>query len=101
MPKSVVHPTFAGVAIALTIPACPKLTSEKILVNAKKTINSMQKKSKPVDVLGGFRDHEQVLEVRDFAENASTPLRRWEDTLDIPVALFFLPLFVRTNTGYP
>jgi NhaA family Na+:H+ antiporter len=101
MLKSGVHPTFAGVAIALTVPARPKLTSEKLLVKAKTIINSMQKKSKPVDVLGSRTDHEQVLEVRDFAERASTPLRRWEGSLELPVALFILPLFVLTNAGVP
>ena len=101
MLKSGVHPTFAGVAIALTVPARPKLTSEKLLVKAKTIINSMQEKSKPVDVLGSRTDHEQVLEVRDFAERASTPLRRWEDALELPVALFILPLFVLTNAGVP
>ncbi len=101
MLKSGVHPTFAGVAIALTVPARPMLTSEKLLVKAKTIINSMQKQSKPVDVLGSRTDHEQVLEVRDFAERASTPLRRWEDALGLPVALFVLPLFVLTNAGVP
>ena len=101
MLKSGVHPTFAGVAIALTIPARPKLTSEKLLVKAKTIINTMQKKSKPVDVLGSRTDHERVLEVRDSAERASTPLRRWEDMLALPVALFILPLFVLANAGVP
>jgi NhaA family Na+:H+ antiporter len=101
MLKSGVHPTFAGVAIAMTVPARPKLTSEKLLVKAKTIINSMQKQSKPVDVLGSRTDHEHVLEVRDFAERASTPLRRWEDALALPVALFILPLFVLTNAGVP
>jgi Na+:H+ antiporter, NhaA family len=91
MLKSGVHPTFAG----------PKLTSEKLLVKAKTVINSMQKQSKPVDVLGSRTDHEQVLEVRDFAERATTPLRRWEDVLELPVALFILPLFVLVNAGVP
>jgi NhaA family Na+:H+ antiporter len=101
MLKSGVHPTFAGVVVAFTVPARPKLTSEKLLVKAKKTINSMQKQSKPVDVLGSRKDHKQVLEVRDFAEHASTPLRRWEDALGLPVALFILPLFVLANAGVP
>lgn len=101
MLKSGVHPTFAGVAIALTVPARPKLTSEKLLVSAKTIISSMQKKSRPVDVLGSRSDHEQVLEVRDFAERASTPLRRWEDALELPVALVILPLFVLVNAGVP
>lgn len=101
MLKSGVHPTFAGVAIALTIPARPKLTSEKLLIKAKTIINTMQGKSKPVDVLGSRIDHERVLEVRDSAERASTPLRRWEDILALPVALFILPLFVLANAGVP
>lgn len=101
MLKSGVHPTFAGVAIALTIPARPKLTSKKLLVKAKTIINTMQKKSKPVDVLGSRADHKRVLEVRDSAERASTPLRRWEDMLALPVALFILPLFVLANAGVP
>jgi NhaA family Na+:H+ antiporter len=99
MLKSGVHPTFAGVAVALTVPARPKLTSDKQLVKAKSTINSMQEKSSPIDVLGSRTDHDQVLEMRDFAEHASTPLRRWEDALGLPVALFILPLFVLANAG--
>ena len=99
MLKSGVHATVAGVAIALTVPARPKLASEKLLDKAKSTINSMQKKTEEVDVLGSRQDHEQVLEVRDFAERASTPLRRWEDALDLPVALFVLPLFALINAG--
>ena len=99
MLKSGVHPTVAGVAIALTVPARPKLTSTKLLNKAKVIISSMHKKTQAVDVLGNRQDHEQVLEVRDFAERASTPLRRWEDTLDLPVALFILPLFALANAG--
>lgn len=101
MLKSGVHPTLAGVAIAFTVPARPKLTSEKLLVSAKGIISSMQKKSSPVDVLGNGLDHEHLLEVRDFAEKAGTPLRRWEDALELPVALFILPLFVLANAGIP
>ncbi|MGK0261247.1 MAG: NhaA family Na+:H+ antiporter, partial [Candidatus Azotimanducaceae bacterium] len=99
MLKSGVHPTVAGVAIALTVPARPKLASGKLLDKAKSIITRIQKETKRVDVLGSRRDHDQVLEVRDFAERASTPLRRWEDALDLPVALFVLPLFALTNAG--
>ncbi|MCP8687294.1 Na+/H+ antiporter NhaA [Marinobacterium sedimentorum] len=99
MLKSGVHPTFAGVAIALTIPARPMLAPGDLLDKAKTKINSMQKHEDEVDVLGSRQDHEQVLEIRDFAERASTPLRRWEDALDVPVALFVLPLFALANAG--
>ena len=99
MLKSGVHPTVAGVLIALTVPARPKLASEELLDEAKSTITTMQNETENVDVLGSRRDHEQVLEVRNFAVRASTPLRRWEDALELPVALFILPLFALTNAG--
>ncbi len=98
MLKSGVHPTVAGIAIALTVPARPKMSSGKLLDKAKSIISSMQKKNK-VDVLGSRRDHEKILEARDVAERASTPLRRWEDALDLPVVLFVLPLFALVNAG--
>lgn len=101
MLRSGVHPTFAGVAIALTVPGRPKSKPEKLLKEAKTTIDSMLETPDPVDVLGSRTDHEQVLEVRDIAQGASTPLRRWENALDLPVALFVLPLFALVNAGVP
>ncbi|MEP7703280.1 Na+/H+ antiporter NhaA [Paraglaciecola sp. 25GB23A] len=99
MLKSGVHPTVAGVAIALTVPARPKRASEKLLAKAKSIISALQKKKQEVDVLGSKQDHQQVQEVREVAERASTPLRRWEDILDLPVSLLILPLFAFTNAG--
>ncbi|MEH6735792.1 MULTISPECIES: Na+/H+ antiporter NhaA [unclassified Shewanella] len=99
MLMSGVHATVAGVAIALTVPARPKLASAKSLDKAKTTISSLQQEIEEVDVLGSQEDHKQVLEVRDLAEHAGTPLRRWEDVLHLPVALFILPLFALTNAG--
>ncbi|MDC2887975.1 Na+/H+ antiporter NhaA [Psychrosphaera sp. G1-22] len=43
MLQSGVHTTVAGVAIALTVPASPKLETEQLLGNAKSLISSMQK----------------------------------------------------------
>jgi NhaA family Na+:H+ antiporter len=99
MLMSGVHATVAGVAIALTVPARSKLGSGESLDEAKKTIISMQKEIGDVDALGSSQDHKQVLEIRDLAENAGTPLRRWEDVLHLPVALFILPLFALINAG--
>ncbi len=99
MLNSGVHATVAGVAIALTVPARPKLSADKLLDKAKSKISSLQKNDKDVDVLASKTDHEKVLEVRDVAEEASTPLRRWEDALELPVSLFILPLFALINAG--
>ncbi len=99
MLKSGVHPTVAGVAVAFTVPARPKLASDILLDSAKSKIKSMRNEEKVVDVLANRQDHDHVLEVRNFAERASTPLRRWEDALGMPVALFILPMFALANAG--
>lgn len=99
MLKTGVHPTVAGVAIALTVPARPEVASGKLLKKAKSIIQSIEEKPKSVDVLGNKDDHKKVLQVRDVAEEASTPLRRWEDALHLPVSLFILPIFALTNAG--
>ena len=39
--------------------------------------------------------------VESLARDATTPLRRWEDSLELPVALFVLPLFAFLNAGLP
>ena len=90
MLNSGVHATVAGVAIALTVPARPKLAADKLLNKAKSKISSLQRSAETVDVLANKQDHDKVLEVRDVAERASTPLRRWEDALELPVSLFAL-----------
>jgi NhaA family Na+:H+ antiporter len=99
MLKTGVHPTVAGVAIALTVPARPEVASGKLLKKAKSIIKSIEKKPQSVDVLGNKEDHDKILKVRDVAEEASTPLRRWEGALHLPVSLFILPLFALTNAG--
>jgi NhaA family Na+:H+ antiporter len=99
MLNSGVHATLAGVAIAFTVPARAKKTYENPLVSAKRLITSIEDTLQPIDVLGSRLDHKRVVEIRDFAEHASTPLRRWEDALELPVALAILPLFVLTNAG--
>ena len=99
MLKTGVHPTVAGVAIALTVPARPEVASGKLVKKAKSIIKSIEKKPQSVDVLSNKDDHDEILKVRDVAEEASTPLRRWEGALHLPVSLFILPLFALTNAG--
>lgn len=101
MLKSGVHATFAGVAIALTIPAKPKIASKKLIDQAKSVLRKLDKKPNPIDVLSSRKDHERVINVRDAAQSASTPLRRWQDAMELPVNLMILPLFVLVNAGVP
>ena len=51
MLKSGVHPTLAGVGIAFTVPARPRLTSGNFLISAKRVIRSIEETVKPIDVM--------------------------------------------------
>ncbi|WP_259367980.1 Na+/H+ antiporter NhaA [Colwellia sp. BRX8-9] len=99
MLQSGVHATVAGVVIAFTVPAKPKLATEKLLGNAKSIISSIQKNTEDIDVLASKNDHKKVLAISELSEHANTPLRRWENTLHLPVAIFILPLFALINAG--
>lgn len=101
MYQSGVHPTFAGILIALTVPASPKASPRKLLKKAKENINEIQDNDAAIDPLGSRQDHKKLLEVRDYSELASVPLRRWEDALGLPIALLVLPLFALLNAGFP
>nr|WP_260680334.1 Na+/H+ antiporter NhaA [Thalassotalea sp. PS06] len=101
MLKSGIHATLAGVLIALTIPARPQSNPEKVLTEAKDVIEDIQVDENNIDVLSNRSDHEKVTKIRVAADLASTPLRRWEDALELPVALLIVPLFALTNAGIP
>jgi NhaA family Na+:H+ antiporter len=100
MLRSGVHPTVAGVAIALTIPARPRIASGQLLDKERSIIAAMREKPAVFDALGSRRDHQYVKDVHDLAERAGTPLRRWEDAITLPVSLFILPLFALANAGF-
>ena len=58
MLKSGVHPTFAGVAIAFTIPARPVLAPDELLDKVKRIIKLMKQNKGQLDVLANRQDHE-------------------------------------------
>jgi NhaA family Na+:H+ antiporter len=50
-------------------------------------------------VLGEAKIHQKITEVENLAQITTTPLRRWEDSLQLPVMLVVLPLFAFLNAG--
>jgi NhaA family Na+:H+ antiporter len=50
-------------------------------------------------ILGEAEQHALAERVQDNVEKTTTPLRRWENALETPVALFVMPVFALVNAG--
>jgi len=98
-----VHATVAGILVALTIPARPKRGATWFMHRTRNLIDEFEniEKESVRPILGEEQQHEVVERVQDTAEKASTPLRRWENFLEHPVALFIMPVFALANAGIP
>lgn len=101
--NSGIHATIAGILIALTIPARPKakpaIIMEKLSRLSLRFQNIVQNKTAGKPVLASKTQHELADELKKTANQATTPLRRWERYLHVPVGLMVLPIFAFANSG--
>lgn len=101
--NSGIHATIAGILIALTIPARPKakpaIVMEKLSRLSLRFQNIVQNRTAGKPVLASKTQHELADELKKTANQATTPLRRWEQYLHIPVGLMVLPIFAFANSG--
>nr|WP_255537834.1 Na+/H+ antiporter NhaA [Motiliproteus sp. SC1-56] len=95
-----VHTTVAGILAALTVPASPSHGHRQFMKRIKKLLSRVDDKREPRSpILGDAEAHELIEEIENTAYQATTPLQRWERTLETPVGLFVLPLFALANAG--
>lgn len=99
--RSGVHASIAGVVVAITVPARPRIAPESLKRKVRGAVEAVPDDAPPEAVLGEGRTHRKIARVESLAQVATTPLRRWEDALELPVALLVLPLFVFMNAGLP
>ena len=52
-------------------------------------------------MLADEKQHKLVERLEESAQKVTTPLRRWENSLERPVILFVLPIFALVNAGIP
>ena len=94
-----IHASIAGVVAALTAPARPRLEMGRFARSLRRLQQQVRDRVGHSDVLADQAEHEAVREIEAQALRAMTPLRRWEDSLSLPVALLILPAFAFLNGG--
>jgi len=105
MLESGVHPTLAGILAAMVVPSRPRLSPGWFVRRTKTLINSFENKEMDKEeqetILSDDEQHEIVEKIHSVADKASTPLQRWESSLEQPVTLLVLPVFAFANAGIP
>jgi Na+:H+ antiporter, NhaA family len=100
-----IHATITGIIVAITIPAKPKHEPDwfikKIVHLLHKLIRIEKKENPSYHILAKEQEHELINDIERIAETSTTPLQRWEHSLQKPIALFVLPLFALSNAGIP
>lgn len=95
-----VHSTIAGILVAFAIPARPRYSPSRLLSRLEQlTTRLRQKQQENTQILADKEQHAVVQNIRDTARMALTPLQRWENALERPVALFVIPIFALANMG--
>jgi NhaA family Na+:H+ antiporter len=96
--KSGVHPTVAGVLLAMTIPARVKVEGGQFLERARRSLAEFASEAGG-GVLLTPGQHEALLDLQEAAEAASSPLQRLEHALHPWVTFAIMPLFALANAG--
>lgn len=94
-----IHATIAGVLIAFTIPARPKISKNDYILKLE-DLFTLFKKERPNDkrLLTKSQAH-LISEIDKTGEQAHTPLQKLEHDLHPFVAFVILPLFALANAG--
>lgn len=94
-----IHASFAGVVGAFTVPARPRKTTGWLARRLGTISQRIGQRRGSSDVLANASEHVDIRNLEIAARRATTPLRRWEESLELPVALIILPAFAFLNGG--
>ncbi len=96
--KSGIHPTVAGVLLAMTIPARVAVEGPRFLERARKNLSEFASETSRGRLLTPSQ-HEALLGLTGAAQGASAPLQRLEHALHPWVTFGVMPLFALANAG--
>ena len=99
-PGTGLHATIAGVLVAFTIPARPKIKAENFITDFRQILNRLDDVSKKNNKL--ILSHDQLSVINDVeysVKEVQSPLQYIENQFHGVVNLFILPLFALANAG--
>ena len=94
-----VHATIAGVIIAFTIPARPKINEISFINKLEEKIKKFKLINKNDNSLLTEQQAHLIGDIDKVTENAGTPLQNLEHFLHPIASFFILPLFALANAG--
>jgi NhaA family Na+:H+ antiporter len=95
-----IHPTVAGVLIAMTIPARSALDRRAFLQRAYDILRQLERGDKRADLATAEQSPQaSVRAFAEIAEEVEAPTQRFEHALHPWVTFFIMPLFAFSNAG--
>jgi Na+:H+ antiporter, NhaA family len=100
--KSGVHATFAGVLVALTVPARSWINPSEFLVRARQAIEDFEAACFIApSILSNEPQQQATQQLEKLCEDVETPMTHLQHRLNPWVAYGILPIFAFANAGIP